>query len=201
MIKIQVSKFIFFLTLTLTVFFVPEVTGQQPVSSPTKLDLIVINKKWHITRGSLTSAAVTTNPEDYQREVLQNMRDNIIRAERGIPPERVANPPQRRLISAIKRNYYTYELEVRNTSDKKIKEITWEYIFFDPVTRLELGRKRFVSKVKIPLGKEKKLIGKSVSPPTNIVGATSVGDTPPNQYLEQILIRRIEYTNGSVMSF
>jgi hypothetical protein len=93
----------------------------------------------------------------------------------------------------------TYEL--KNTGDKKIKAITWEYVFFDPETRRQLSSKQFISKVKIHPGKEKTLGEKSVVPPAYIVGASAAGGSLSEHYFEQVMIRSIVYTDGSVRSF
>lgn len=93
---------------------------------------------------------------------------------------------------------YLYQVTVRNTGQKEIKAVSWQYIFTDPLDHSIVARHRFSSKSKIAPGKEKKLDEFALSPPTNVVNAKSVANNPEQPLIEQVEITRIEYTDGSV---
>lgn len=93
---------------------------------------------------------------------------------------------------------YLYQVTVRNTGQKEIKAVSWQYIFTDPLDHSIVARHRFSTKAKILPGKEKKLDQFALSPPTNVVNAKSVANNPEQPMIEQVEITRIEYTDGSV---
>jgi hypothetical protein len=93
---------------------------------------------------------------------------------------------------------YIYRAKVNNTGSKAIRKMVWEYVFFDPATQKEVGRRRYENKVNIRPGKSSNVIARSLTPPTGTIDANQVGKQPKDQYSEQIVIQRIEYADGSV---
>src|SRR5215208_847927 len=43
------------------------------------------------------------------------------------------------------RYFFVYKTTVKNLSDKPIKSIDWDYVFFDRSTEAEIGRRQFTS--------------------------------------------------------
>ncbi len=142
--------------------------------------------------------------EELERAMKQNQRTNAIRASMGLPPV----PPPSRVPSARDDDrapapsslivLYVYRAKVSNTGSKAIRKLVWEYVFFDPSTQKEVGRRRHENKVNIRPGKSTNLVARSVSPPTGVIDAAQAGKKSRNQYAEQIVIQRIEYADGAV---
>jgi len=93
---------------------------------------------------------------------------------------------------------YRYKILVRNSGQKAIKSIDWDYIFLDPDTQAEVERHQFTSDEKINPGKEKELSIFNLAPPTRTISARASNrkDTPP--FVERIVLVRVEYSDGSV---
>lgn len=93
---------------------------------------------------------------------------------------------------------YLYQATLKNNGARTIKALDWEYIFTDSLSESVVARHRFQTLIKIAPGKEKKLDGFAISPPTKIVNAKTVAKNPAQPFTEQVVITRIEYTDGSV---
>ena len=93
---------------------------------------------------------------------------------------------------------YTYTAKVKNTGMKTVQAVTWTYIFFDPDTQKEMGRHQHTSKVKIRPGKSEDLVGRSSSPPIQIIDARKAAGVLPDKIDERVVIQQIEYADGSV---
>jgi hypothetical protein len=85
-------------------------------------------------------------------------------------------------------------VRVENKGAKEIKAIAWEYVFFDPLDRSVISRHRFLSEVKISPGKKKKVSGFTVRRPMQVARSEDASLQP----VEQVVIRRVEYADGSV---
>ena len=64
------------------------------------------------------------------------------------------------------RYVFVYKATVKNSSNKAIKSIDWDYIFLERATETEIGRQQFTSEEKISPGKTKELIVTITKPPT-----------------------------------
>ncbi|HEY0385352.1 MAG TPA: hypothetical protein VGC64_05045 [Pyrinomonadaceae bacterium] len=91
------------------------------------------------------------------------------------------------------RSGYSYEVKIENTGAKEIKAIEWDYVFIEPGTERISSHHRFQTAIKIATGKEKKLTGLSLTPPTMVIRADAL-DRP---LIEQVIINRIEYADGT----
>lgn len=95
------------------------------------------------------------------------------------------------------RYQFLYKVEVRNGSDKIIKALNWDYVFFDTNNQSELGRRRFRSVTKIESGKSKELKFFLSSPPTHTVSIHSLDKKERTNLGELVMVLRIEYEDGS----
>lgn len=93
------------------------------------------------------------------------------------------------------RDGYRYKVVVRNDGPKTVKLVDWDYLFLDPQTGAELGRRQFTSEEKVRPGKEKSLEVFILSPPFLTVDAGAAKEVRP---AEQVVIVRVEYEDGSV---
>lgn len=200
MLKKSLANYVFSLFLAVTAFFSFEISAQQPVTFVAPPDLTVISHSWRITR-NLPPVVEPPDPEDYQRAVQKNIEDNQTRAEKGLPPVSPPKQKPRNLRRASKENVYIYETRVKNTGNKKIKAVAWEYVFSDPETKRELGRKRFVSRLKINPGEEKMLREESRFPPSEVALVTQADAALTDQYSGRVVIRAIGYTDGTREDF
>lgn len=187
------------------VVFVFAVCGsaQTPSKKPAEPDVTVIQKKWRID---------VRNPQ-LEKDPIQAMNDreiadrrrreaeraNDILVERGMPSKTTQVPGAVRETgrSGIK-ILYVYEVKLRNTGAKGIRKIMWDYVFFEPGTETELGRRRFISKVNISPGGTGNVVVRAAAPPASTINARIAGKKPEEQYSEQVVIQRVEYADGSV---
>jgi hypothetical protein len=89
---------------------------------------------------------------------------------------------------------YKYTLELKNTAQKQIVEVGWDYVFLDPRQPQEALRYHFVSRVKIkPTGKSKFTVYTEAAP----YGVLSAKDTG-NQSNEKVIIKQIIYADGAI---
>ena len=163
----------------------------------------VILKKWRI---EVRNPALEKDPvkdmnerEQEERRRKETDRQNEILIERGMPPgaPRVRVPALEagvRWPSAI----YVYEVKVSNTGKKGIRTLTWDYVFLEPGTEREVGRRRFISKVSINPGRTRNVAVRSASPPTGTIDAMITGKKLRDQYSEQVVIQSVGYADGSV---
>src|SRR5262245_25270097 len=96
-------------------------------------------------------------------------------------------PTQSRVLQGTR---YLYEAKVRNTGDKDIRAIRWDYVFTDPDTKEEIDRRRFYNTVTIHPNHEETLEGYTRSAPTTVVSAKA----SPG---ERVVIECITLSDGS----
>ena len=87
---------------------------------------------------------------------------------------------------------------MRNTGEKTIKLVDWDYIFLDPATQNEVTRYQFTSEEKIRPGKEAELDVFILSPPVRVVNARAMEKDEQVSSNERIEMVRIEYSDGTV---
>jgi hypothetical protein len=95
------------------------------------------------------------------------------------------------------RYVFTYKTTVKNTSDKTITSIDWDYIFFDRTSELELGRQQFTSDETIKPGKSKELLVNLTKPPTHTISVTSLNKNEADSLTGRVVVMRVVYADGS----
>lgn len=88
--------------------------------------------------------------------------------------------------------YYAYFLKVRNSSQKLIRTVYWEFQSTGSVDRDSLSRP-FICRVKIKSLEAKELKALSSLPPTRLITGG-----PGSGSKEQVLINRIDFDDGSI---
>ena len=91
--------------------------------------------------------------------------------------------------------YYVYKAKVRNTGEKDIRVIRWQYLLSDRKTGEVVGSRYFTTPVNLRAGKTVELIGKSRSTPVKVVDVNADKDIR-GKYLERVTIDAIEYADG-----
>jgi hypothetical protein len=187
----------------LVLFLLAGTAYTQILNQSDKPNLVVTQKSWHIEfrNPALDEDPFRANNElrQAERERRETERQNAVRVRRGLPAEL---PPVRvrpiELEASKSSTKYIYEVKLKNTGEKRIQGIIWEYVFYEPGTKRELGRQQFASKTSISPGKTKHLVVRSALPPTVTVSVTEIGRKLTDLYLEQIIIQSIEYEDGSI---
>jgi len=166
-------------------------------------DVTIVPKKWRI---DVRNPALDRNPvADMQaRQAADQIRreterNNELMVERGMPAPTTQVPDANR--NARRRGMlvtYLYEAKVTNNSEKVIRTLIWDYVFFEPGTENEVGRRRFVSKVNIGPGKTTNLVVRSLAAPTSTVDARVADKKPQEQYSEKTVIQSVQYADGSM---
>ena len=174
--------------------------AQVPSAQPAKPDVIVLQKKW---REEFHNAALEEDEFKIQKEREQQElarinleKQNKINNQQGMPTKTAPAPKLSKRDSGIS-VAYLYEVKFKNTGAKEIRTLTWEYVFFEPATNREVGRRWFASNVRIGSGKTKTVVERSSSPPTGSIDASKVGKMSQDQYSEQVIIQSISYADGS----
>lgn len=95
------------------------------------------------------------------------------------------------------RYVFVYKATVKNSSNKTIKSIDWDYIFLERGTENELGRQQFTSEEKIGPGKTKELSVTITKPPTKTISLTSLNNNERGSLNSRVIVVRIDYTDGT----
>ena len=180
------------------------VVGAYAQTTPVEADMpkvTVIKKHWsfQVRNPALDESPFIAIEERLQEEqdVRETAAENRRRASLGLRPVKApVRPPTERMDGASSANY-VYEIKVKNDSEKAISKLALVYVFLDPNTKQELGRKHFLSKQEMAAGKTRNLVFRSVSPPTGTVNANDKGKKLNELYVEQVMIESVEYKDGS----
>ena len=109
--------------------------------------------------------------------------------EANLAVQRDKRPPQ---------YYFIYKTKIKNTNTAAIKQIDWDYVFFERGTENELGRQEFTSDEQIGPGKTKELVVTITSPPTRTISVTSLNLEERDRLTEKIILVRVKYADGHV---
>ena len=95
------------------------------------------------------------------------------------------------------RYVFVYKVTVKNLSDKAIKSIDWDYVFYERGTESELGRQQFTNDEKIGPGKSKELIVTITKPPTKTISLTALNNNERGSLDSRVVLVRIQYADGT----
>jgi hypothetical protein len=99
--------------------------------------------------------------------------------------------------STPSRYVFVYKLTLRNSSNKVIKSVDWDYIFLDRASLSEIGHQQFTSEDKIASGKAKELTVVIKKPPTHTISLTALNNNERDALSERVVLVRIVYADGS----
>jgi len=94
--------------------------------------------------------------------------------------------------------HYVYEAKIKNTGEKIIKVIGWEYSLFEGESQTSVGTHRFNTPVTIQPGKTVKVVGRSKTPPARVISAAKSSSELKDKYTERVTITEISYADGTV---
>ena len=135
---------------------------------------------------SRTSAAGPTNPLDATRSATART------AAAASSGSAFPATPGRLPIS------YTYSLKIRNTSDKLIQAIAWDYLFIDSKSNAELGKHQFLSFAKVSPQRIATLKAQLRSPPIRILLGGESEKNPHPKFTERALVQCILFADETV---
>ena len=95
-------------------------------------------------------------------------------------------------------NIFLYELKVKNLDEKTIKSFIWEYLSVKESAPQKVSGRRFLCVEKIRAGDSKTLRATSHLPPVNVVYASAPGEQTKKDFVVNLVINRVEYTDGTV---
>ena len=93
---------------------------------------------------------------------------------------------------------FAYRIKVQNHRPNAVEIVFWEYQFLDPANPDLVARRQFLCGVDIAAGKGKDLEGFSLSGPSDVVNVKTLADNAANPFKENVLINRVEYSDGSI---
>ena len=181
--------------------------AQSAAPSAEAPDLTIVKYSWMKDRlnwqGDPFGGAVE-NFDDVRRRMVDQRRIERARGE-GKTGEAAKIEREMRSEQVLKarapkppRYAFSYNLSVKNTGAKTIKEIDWDYVFFDAVTGAELGRREFTAVEKISPGKHKQLTFLVTAPPTQSISVHALNKKERDGLTEQVVIMRVLYEDGFV---
>lgn len=184
------------------------VAAQNSSNISTPPDTEILNKSWH---REVINPALDKDPfkvsdpfrdapsPQKQPNPAKQQGENAVKkpsAPRPVQPRAPVAPPSPSVPKGRFETYF-YQVKVKNTGDKTIRAVAWEYVFIDPETKKDINRFVCLNKVKINPGKSGDLIMSASTPPSNLIDARKA-DKGQQRFIEQIVISRIEYSDGSV---
>src|SRR6185436_5224449 len=134
--------------------------------------VIVTNISW---RKVTINPALLEDPMLVSQEQSQQIREQRLARENPLRIRPENAPVTLHSRSKAERVSYVYRARVRNTGDKTIREIGWEYLLSDPETKLEVGRHLHSMKLSLTAGKTRDLIARSAKPPAGVVFISKSG--------------------------
>lgn len=93
---------------------------------------------------------------------------------------------------------FRYTASFKNIGGKTIKQIDWDYLFFDAATNRMVGRIEFGSDMKIEPGKKKGVSFFLPTPPAKTISVQALNDKERQGLTERIILVRVVYADGSV---
>jgi len=182
--------------------------AQDPTDAPAAPDLTILKFSWSKERigwerdpfgGAVESPDEMRIRTRNERRIDDAKRGGnnteVDRLRRDARADAAIIESQRR--KAPPRYVFLYKASVKNTSEKIIKAIDWDYVFYEAGTEREINRHQFSSEEKIGAGKSKELSALISAPPTRTVSVYKIDKNERQSLDERVEIVRIEYSDGS----
>ena len=95
-------------------------------------------------------------------------------------------------------NGYTYLANVKNSSDKPIAVVFWEYRFAELANPANVVRRQFLCSINLKPGDKKSLAVFSLLGPSDVIAAESLAKTTEKVFDEKVIVNRVEYADGTL---
>jgi hypothetical protein len=96
------------------------------------------------------------------------------------------------------RYVFSYKASLRNNGAKAVREIDWDYVFFDAATSREVGRHRFTSEGTLDPGKKREFGFLITAPPSQTISVYSLDEKETRGVTGRVVLVRVLYADGSV---
>jgi hypothetical protein len=191
------------------VFGAVAVNAQSPPSSSVQPEIAIVKFGWSKERINWQQDPFSGPIENFDEMRVRARNDKRIQdAKRGGNGSEISRAERdartdAALTAQIHQNKpgryeFLYSVQVRNSGEKTIKAVDWDYVFFDVNNQTELGRRQFRSEEKISPGKSKELKYFIPTPPTKTVSVHSLDKNERQNLGEAVVIVRVEYADGSI---
>lgn len=186
------------LTALVLLLLTTSVIAQVKTETSDPPDVSVLEKRWskETRYRELDPKKQKPNPrtpnEDLMKEARAEAGKRVITNGNDSP----ANETQPLLLD--RQTTYVYKIKAKNNGLKTIKALYWEYQFLDPDTQEVLGTHRMVSSKKLSPGKTGVFKAETVQPPSALVSDNQFDKKFRLKFTEQLVIHRVDYTDGSV---
>jgi hypothetical protein len=142
-----------------------------------------------LIRQSRSEAQLAAARNSANRGAASKIETQINNDEQATAKARQTAPPD---------DGYRYVVKLRNNGTKVIKSIDWDYLFLDPDTNSVISRHQFTSDDTIKPGKSKEIGVLYLIPPIQTVSVKRLSKKNLANYREQVLVMRLQYSDGSV---
>lgn len=193
-------------TLLLSLFILCS-TGSLAATSQETGEIEILNFSWtkerirqrpsmlpmassgELIRQSRSEAQLAAARNSANRGAASKIETQISNDEQAAAKARQTAPPD---------DAYRYVVKLRNGGSKVIKSIDWDYLFIDPDTMTVLSRHQFTSDETIKPGKSREFSVLYLLPPVQTVSVKMLGKKRLANFKEQVVLMRIQYSDGSV---
>lgn len=198
------------MTSVAILFLTSAATAQTP--APVNSDVSILNFSWSKERINWEG-----NPFGGPNENFHEMQFRSRAETRAADAKRAGRPDADKLAKDAQtdaaiiraerekkgpaRYAFFYKLTVKNNGTREVKEIDWDYVFFDATTGEELGRRQFTSVVKIAPSKTKELSIVLDAPPIRRISVYSLDRKERVGLSEDALIVRVQFSDGTVWQY
>ena len=177
--------------------------AQETAKSSDPADVIVLEQSW---RKEYRDTLRDSNPLKPNEDLMGITRAQKahIKAQDNAQPDQTTTPnmpaagpkpvtPERGMFTS-----YVYKIKVKNSGEKMIKALDWEYQFLDPSTQEVVEQRKINSRLRLSPGKSQVLERRMTRKPTVVVSADQLARKNRDQFTERAVITRIVYADGSV---
>lgn len=194
--------------LLLPLLLMPGPPAQDPVTSEEPIPVVVTSFKCARDRKPIENAVSVSAPP---APAMIAANKNFEKQRRANDPAGVRDPNSDtldgrsaeldRIVQQSREaepvEGFTYSVKVQNGSRKLIQTIFWEYQFKEASLPTSVTRRQFLCSARISPEKGKDLQVFSLSGPSNVVNVKSLGNSPAKQFLEGVVINRVEFADGT----
>ena len=199
-------------TCVLAVLFVMcaanySIVAQEALGNPVESPAVVIKFGWEKERlRPIPSMAPLASQDELVQQSRREQQLSVARntQQKGATSRletQTTNHQQAKIKAQqteLPRDGYRYKVTLRNTGEKTIKSIDWDYYFVDPNTNEELSRHQFTSDETIKPGKSKELIVLYLKPPVKTVDARSLKKSEKSAFAGRVVVARLQFSDGTV---
>ena len=95
------------------------------------------------------------------------------------------------------RYVFSYKASLRNSGTKPVREVDWDYVFYDAATGEETGRHKFTSEGRLDPGKKREFGFLIAAPPAKTISVYALDLKESRAVNSQVIIVRVLYEDGT----